>query len=265
MSKGRKKCMVIGDIVLLALIVIVCIFGYKKGLLKRIVSFFAWLGTFILTPIIHKPLLNETTKVDSPISLTNFINNISMKINDWLCGKSEIFSQNLSLQTEETTKAALSEVGIPKFLHKFLIENLDEALASSNHGTLGDYFGDIVGAFLFSALLYIAIFLVLFIILTIIAKVIDKARDVFFVGVVDGVLGATYNVLKLSVVVCLIFLLLTYISSINGFGDKVFEFLSPYLGLEKEGFSICKYLYFENPIGKLISSISLEDLFNKLK
>lgn len=256
--------MYIGDIIILLIALIVFIVGCKKGLLKRITSLLAWVGSIALTSVLHDPLLEEMIKKDSAISCVNIINKFDLKIMEWFSSKSPVFSESLSNHNEQSLSAALSEINVPSFLHSHFTNGLSDAINSPVDYTLGSYLASIISAFAFSILVYIVLFLLIFLILRLVAHYIDKLRDVFVIGFIDGVLGGIYSLLKLTFVVSLIFLLLTYLVNGTGFGKTIFEFLSPYMGLEEEGFSICKYLYYENPILQLISAISFDELIDKI-
>jgi hypothetical protein len=46
--------------------------------------------------------------------------------------------------------------------------------------------------------------------------------------------------------------------------SNFYQFISSYLGFDTEGTGICEYIYFENPILKLISMISFDELIDKI-
>ena len=256
--------MYIGDIIIIVIALIVFIVGCKKGLLKRITSFLAWVGSVALTSVLHDPLLAEMLKADSPISFTNTIAKFDLKLVEWFNSKSPIFADALASHNEQSLSSALSEINIPSFLHSYFTNSMTDAINSSVDYTLGSYLASIISAFTFSIIVYIVLFLLIFIVLRLIAHYVDKLRDVFVIGFVDGVLGGIYSLLKYVFIVSLVFLMLTYIINGTGFGKTIFDFLSPYMGLEEEGFSICRYLYYENPILQLISAISFDELIDKI-
>lgn len=255
--------MAIADYILLGIALIAFIIGCKKGLLKRITGFLAWVGSVTLTSILHQPVLEFLLDSNNSININSVLTNFNDKISTWFIEKSPIFAESLVGKNESIIKSALSEAGIPGFLHSHFIDGLNEAINSGVDYTLASYFANIVSAFICSIIVYLALFLLIFLVLRLIAHFIDKLRDVFAISLIDGVLGGLFSVLKFAFVVCLIFLILSMIGGTNA-DSNFYQFISSYLGFDTEGTGICEYIYFENPILKLISMISFDELIDKI-
>ena len=253
--------MCIADIILLMIALIIFIIGCKKGLLKRISSFLAWIGTFIITSVLHEPVLKMLLDPNSSLSLNNIFDNMNVKIAEWVISKSEIFSQPLNEQSGEILTNALSLLGVPSFLHSYFLEGLSESINSGAGYTLGSYCANVIGTFIFSTIVYLVIFLLIFLIFKIIVHYIEKLKEVFAISLIDSVLGGIFSVLKYVVVLSIVFVVLSLIIGGSPETSKIYLLLAPYCGFENE-FSICKYLYYENPLLKLISLISLDEIIN---
>ncbi len=255
--------MAIADYIFLGIALIAFIIGCKKGLLKRITGFLAWVGSIVLTSILHQPVLEFLLDSQNAININSILANFNDKIAKWFIEKSPLFSESLVGKNETVIEGALIEAGIPGFLHGHFIDGLNEAIESGADYTLASYFANIVSAFICSIIVYLVLFLLIFLVFRLIAHYIDKLRDVFAISLIDGVLGGLFSVLKFAFVVCLIFLVLSMIVGTNA-DSNIYNFLSSYLGFDNEGMGICKYIYFENPLLKLISMISFDELIDKI-
>lgn len=237
------------DTAILLLFLIFMIVGFFKGFLKQVFSTLAWIIALVAATLLSKPVGN------SLVGTNIGINFISM-ITEWISGKGEVFSTPISELSLETLTSSLSQLGIPAFIQKELVNMID--LSSFQNISIAELIGPKIVNVLFIMLAFIIIYLIVFIIIKILGKLSSRIVRGSALGILDGTLGALWCGIKVAIFVSLAMLLLSFITT-TPFGEPINQWITNDLRLNEQTFGIGKFFYENNPIMYIISILP----FNK--
>ncbi len=229
------------DIIIIVAFVLFILIGIIKGMFKQLLGTCALFVAMILAFLLCKPVSAKLYTADLGQNITN-------SITTWVEKKGEIFTQNISESNDEMISDALSEVGIPKFLHKVIINEAVDQIDSMN---LGEYIGTKLAHLALVCISYIALFIILFIVLKILSVILGKVlHKIPVVAMLDRILGGVMGFVKAFVVVSVAMILLSFLASVI---SSVNDFVVSDMRLNEEGFRLAKFFYANNPLLIILS------------
>lgn len=227
------------DLILIALLLIICFIGYKVGFLVTLVKIASGISGLIIAILLMKPVANLATDANWDKQLeTNIYNNITT---------SEAFEKYSAAGAgEEGLSVLIKELGIPKFLsdiisHKIVdsVDPVDIALSIADNVS---YLAVCVIAF-FVLLIFSSLFFF------ILKKIVQGTRkSIGFFRFIDGVLGIGFYAITYIFFLYLGFWVIYLIIPVLPQNGSFVVFMTEQLHLGSEQFGISKYLYEENII-----------------
>ena len=228
------------DLILLFIVLLNVIIGYKKGLIKVAFSIFAFLIALIATLILLKPisyLIINNTQIDENIKSIIVKNNKFDSENQ--DGKEQENSDVENNQTEKENKTEIEKeennnTFIKKYVYGIISEKTNEAKNKAIE-TVADTVSVKAVEILTAVVLYIAIR----IIIIFLSFLSDSIAKIPIIKQFNEVGGIIYGLLKSIIIVYLILTIIFIINSIKGSGP---------VGDAIEDSYITKYLYNNNVI-----------------
>lgn len=228
-------------LLLVGIIFLVCIFvGYKRGLVKIVVSLLATIISIVLVSVIT-PYVSSWIRTATPLEDV-----VEKKMIEMLAPEAE---DGEALLKEELPKEEqiilIEEAKVPKMFRDMLLENNNnEAYASLGVGTFGEY----IGAYIAKLLADIIAFLITMLIVTIIVRVamgmlgiLDKLP---VIGGINRIAGGVVGLGSGLIVVWILFIVATLLYN-TSFGKMCFENIAES--------SILSALYDNNVLMKFIT------------
>ena len=228
------------DLILLFIVLLNVIIGYKKGLIKVAFSIFAFLIALIATLILFKPisyLIINNTQIDENIK------SIIVKNNKFDSENQESKEQeNSEVENNQTEKENKTEIEkeennntfIKKYVYGIISEKTNEAKNKAIE-TVADTVSVKAVEILTAVVLYIAIR----IIIIFLSFLSDSIAKIPIIKQFNEVGGIIYGLLKSIIIVYLLLTIIFIINSIKGSGP---------VGDAIEDSYITKYLYNNNVI-----------------
>lgn len=232
------------DIVLVVLGILFMILGYKKGFIKKVISFFGIFVILIFSFMYCGQLANFLTEHEliSP--------SIYESINTNLVTKLAETDLSTATTVEEFLKQAL---GIPGFIASMIQNGIKGA--GIEIATVGECI-DGVSLYITNVAMSIICFLILaigiFILLLLLKLITNLLRTNGFVRFVDGVLGAVLSVTIFLVFVCVAFYILSLCMNAEWFSPAK-EWLTIDMQLGQDAFRLSKVIYEGNIIQKIMN------------
>ncbi len=228
------------DIVIIVVLALLVLIGVFKGLFKQLLGTFALFIAIILAFLVCKP-------VSAALDKSSLGENLSEKITGWVSEKSDLFTESIQNTDESVINEALSEVGIPKFLHKIIINEAVEKIDDMN---LGEYVGLRLAHFAIVCISFIVLFIVIFILLKVLSHILSKIIHGTLLAPVDRVLGGVVGFIKAAMIVSIVMIFLSFLASLV---PSINDFVIEDMKINAEGFGIAKFFYTNNPLLTLIS------------
>lgn len=226
------------DCIVLFLFLVFMIIGFFKGFLKQVFSTLGWIIALIAATLLSKPIGNALFQTNLGIGLNGSIYN-------WIVSKGELFSTPVPQLTSEYLNDALSNLGIPSFLHSVVIKMID--VNAYQDMSIAEIISPKLASFFLIAISYVVVYLIVFLFAKLLASLAKKIVRGSALGLFDGILGALWCGVKVGIFVSLAMLLLSFITTMP-FGGPITEWLNKDMKLLEEGFGIAKFFYEFNPI-----------------
>ncbi len=236
------------DTVILLMFILFIIIGFIRGFFKQVLSSLAWIIAMIAACSLYIP-------ASSLLMDTGIGSSLSNTIYDWIAGNGELFTTPVASMTEEYLTEVLSELGIPNVLHNIIIGLID--FSDFQNISIAEYLGPKITSILLMVISFIIIYLLVFIITKILAKLFGNIVRGSALGFIDGTLGAIWGAVKVTILVSLFMLGLSFIVTMP-FGDTINEWITNDMKLAEEGFGIAKFFYENNPILFVLSKLSID-------
>ena len=185
------------DIFLLAIIVLNIIIGYKRGLIKAIVSICAFLIAIIVSLLLYKPISNiiiNNTSIDDQIKELIINNNTQNEEN-----KEELTNQESS--------------AIEKYISNKIKDTEEEAKTKTI-----EIVAETVSIKAIQILTAIIIFILVRIIIILLKIFTDAISELPIIKQFNQIGGITYGIIKSIIIIYLILTILFVVISINGNG-----------------------------------------------
>ena len=227
------------DIVIIVIMLIVCVAGYKKGFLNKALGFVS----FIVAVAVAFAFCTQVASLfkDMEIIYPNIYESIYGNVS-----KSDVLSN-----PDATITDVLVSLDIPKFVAEFVADGIGEKINAQDLAVqISSYITQICMNVISFIILFVGVFVIAFL-LKILAKIL---RGNAFVKFVDGILGVALYGSIFIVVVYAMFTILHFIIDMEWFA-AVKDFLIIDMMLENpEKFRISKYIYEHNIIYNIINS-----------
>lgn len=238
------------DLLVIALIGILMLFGFGKGFVKQVLSTANWLIALILAFLFVKP-------VSGQMLTTALANNVNTKVTDWIGKNGEAFNAAFeSANATEQLTDAISQLGLPKFIASIIAKGIP--LGEIDPGTtLAQVLAPSISNIIVTIITFIGLFLIIFIALKILISLINGLFKGKVLGFVNRLLGAGLGFIKGGIIVCLIMLLASVLASVIPSINEMIanDFANSSLG-------IGEYFYENNPLIKIIEgSFSFDNIF----
>ena len=185
------------DIFLLAIIILNIIIGYKRGLIKAIVSICAFLIAIIVSLLLYKPISNiiiNNTSIDDQIKELIINNNTQNEEN-----KEELTNQESS--------------AIEKYISNKIKDTEEEAKTKTI-----EIVAETVSIKAIQILTAIIIFILVRIIIILLKIFTDAISELPIIKQFNQIGGITYGIIKSIIIIYLILTILFVVISINGNG-----------------------------------------------
>lgn len=226
------------DIIIVAIIVILTIIGWKSGFLLKVIKLASSLFGLIASILLARPFSTVLDKW--------FGEGIALKIEEFLL---ERISNGDAQATEENIRIALADMALPEFIMDWIIDkvNTQETITA---------FVDTLTPLLKSLILLLIAFVVLFfgsmlvfMLLKVLAKMITSIP---VIKQVDKVLGALFGLFKAAVLIYVVLFLIGLLMPVPAINDLLGGFLTTDMQLETEEFRLSKWLYDNNVLKYIV-------------
>lgn len=226
------------DIIIVAIIVILTIIGWKSGFLLKVIKLASSLFGLIASILLARPFSTVLDKW--------FGEGIALKIEEFLL---ERISNGGAQATEENIRIALADMALPEFIMDWIIDkvNTQETINA---------FVDTLTPLLKSLILLLIAFVVLFFgsmlvfaLLKVLAKMITSIP---VIKQVDKVLGAIFGLFKAAVLIYVVLFLIGLLMPVPAINDLLGGFLTTDMQLETEEFRLSKWLYDNNVLKYIV-------------
>ena len=230
---------VILDLILIALLLIICFIGYKVGFLVTLVKIASGISGLILAILLVKPAANMATDANWDHQLeTNIYNNITT---------SEAFLKYSEAGAgEEGLSILIEELGIPKFISDIISHKIVDSV---NPEDIALSIADNVSYIVVCVISFFVLLIFSSLFFFILKKIVQGTRkSVGLFRFIDGVLGIGFYAISyiffLYLGFCILYLIIPALPQDGSF----VLFINEQLHLDNEQFGIAKYLYQENII-----------------
>ena len=203
------------DAVILVLFLIFGFIGYKKGLLKSVISLFNWIVCILIAVFIAKYVANWIN------GIYNFSGLIGGKIAKSLSAMNDFFSKPINLYESVGKDALIKSIpketnGLLTQLIKIIFTNTNVDMSSSE--TIASVLGESLGYICMVVISGILVFIVLKIAVALLSKLFDKITQTKVLGGLNKILGLALGVIKATIIVFLfngVLIALTLVPVVN--------------------------------------------------
>lgn len=219
------------DVLIVLAIVILGILGYKKGLLKSLLSVFGWSFCLVVAIWSAKYVAGW---IDT---IFNFSSKIGGGIANSLFAQQEFFKAPINTYADKTAlMGAFDAVSgninpVIRQLVKVIFSN--QAIDFTSSEAIGSVVGSIGGQIILVVISAIFTFAVLMIAMFLINKLIDKITTNRIIGGLNKIMGLVLGVAKGAVIVFAVNILLVLLSTVPFVGSAVTPFVNNNTYVEK--------------------------------
>ena len=184
------------DLVIVAVLVIFAIVGFKKGLLKSVISLFSWVVCLIIAIFTAKYVARWIN------GIYDFSGLIGGKIENSLINMNDYFNRVISsFATKEDVVA-----GIPEGINKLLVQLIKVVFSSSavdmqSEASVANVVGSSLGQICMVIIAGILVFIVIKIIIAILSRIFDNIARTKVLGGLNKVLGLLFGLVKAACVI----------------------------------------------------------------
>lgn len=190
---------IIIDVVIVLAVVISAFIGWKKGLLKSVLSLFSWFVCLLIAIFTAKYIAGWINGVYDFSAL------FAGKITKSLAGTNEFFSRSINTfaNAEEIINTLPGNLnGLLKQLIKVVFSNSSVDMTSTE--TVGSFVGDCLGDICVVIIAGLLVFIVLKIVVALLSKFFDKIEKTKILGGLNKILGLTLGLVRagLIIIIC---------------------------------------------------------------
>ncbi len=192
----------ITDVVIILILVIFCIGGFKKGFAN---SFFSTFGTFFAVAIAFLLCSSVATSLESKFGVITSISN-------WVSGLlTKIFGEEVMLSTlRDVTESSLSETNLTAWLIKIIIDVKSGGDVPLDV-TVSNVVSPVFGYYITCIISVVALFIVIKIVFYLIGEFVKSLHEIAVIGFFDKALGLIFGAAKGLVAVQLIIVIIKVI------------------------------------------------------
>jgi len=187
------------DIIIIAVVVIFAIIGYKKGFLKSVLSLFSWVVCAVVAVLVAKYVAGWIN------GIYDFSSLIGNKISDSLTNSNEFFAT--AINTFENTDQIIASIpeGTGKLLTQLIkIVFSNSAVDMASEASIASVVGASLGHFCMVIIAGILTFIILKIVVKLLSKLFDKIASTKILGGLNKILGLCLGVLKAGVIIVIV-------------------------------------------------------------
>lgn len=188
---------IIIDVAIILGVVISSIIGYRKGLLKSVLSIFSWIVCLLIAIFTAKYVAGWLN------GLYDFSALVGSKISKTLIGSNEYFSRAInSFANKEEIIASLESVNTNGLL-KQLIKAVFSAstVDMTSEVSVGSFLGDCLGDVSIVVIAGVLVFIILKTVVTILSKLFDKIDKTVILGGLNKLLGLALGLLRAGIII----------------------------------------------------------------
>lgn len=216
------------DVLIVISVVSMIILGWKHGFLLKIVEMASSLFGLIASLLLARPFSNLLDQW--------FGADIQAKLEAHFLEQSPTLSQNV---TEPGLRQALEELSMPEFIINWInIEDTTESIIE----TITPFFKTMILLVIAFVSLFIGSMIVFFF-LKILSRMVTKIP---VIKQIDKVLGALFGLFKVTIVIYILLLLLSFVLAVPGINDLIGDFINIDMQLNADSFRLSKWLYDHN-------------------
>lgn len=216
------------DVLIVIAVVAMIMLGWKSGFLLKIVEMASSLFGLIASLLLARPfsqLLDQWFGAD-----------IQTRLETHFLEQSPMLSNTV---TEPGLRQALEELSMPEFIINWI--NIEDATDSIIE-TIVPFFKTMILLVIAFVSLFIGSMIVFFF-LKILSRMVTRIP---VVKQIDKVLGALFGLFKVTVVIFILLLLLSFVLAVPGINDLIGDFVNIDMQLDSESFRLSKWLYDHN-------------------
>ncbi len=230
------------DVVILVLVAVFAIVGFKKGFLLKLVELAGALFGLIAAILLVKPVADYIGPrwLNEPVY--EKINNVLMD------DSNPLFAEAINpANREEQIMKVLEGLEFPDFLDDIIVKSLSNVITE---GTVREFVENSITPIIGRFVILIISFLILYIgsrIAFFILKILIKAfRKMRFFKVVDNILGLAFGLVKVVLLIFVLLLVLSIVLNISSINSQIGDFVRIDMQLDTTEFRLSKYLYNHN-------------------
>lgn len=190
---------IIIDVVLVIILAVFAIIGYKKGLFKSLLSLFSWIVCILVAIFTAKYVANWIN------GIYDFNSLIGSQIEKGLVGMNEVFSRQVNeFASKEDILNAIADSNINGVLLQLIkIVFNSTAFNPESTATVGNLVGVSIGGMCMIVISGILVFIVLKIVIALLSKLFDNLSRIKIIGGLNKIFGLIFGLIK---GVCVIFI-----------------------------------------------------------
>ncbi len=226
------------DVIIVALIAMFAVFGWKKGFLLTIVKMASGIFGIVASILLARPFSSVLDKW--------FGEEIGIKVHEYLVSRGDLFTAGLN---EENVRTAFASMSLPKFLIDWIVEGIDFDQLGL---TIIDAIEPTIKGLVLLAISFFVLFfgsIIVFFILKIFAKMVTSIP---VVKQIDKGLGVVFGLVKVGAIIYILLFLLALLLTIPAIDGLIGDFLAVDMQLTTDKFRLSKWLYDNNILQHII-------------
>ncbi len=216
------------DIVIVALIVIFAIIGYRKGFLQSLISLFSWVVCLVVAIFAAKYVAQWIN------GIYDFSGFIGDKIANGLNSIDEMFTKPISAYSSANdiiSNLPSDMNGLLKQLIKVVFSNAN--FDNTSEETVASFVGGALGHICMIIISAILTFIALKIVIALLSRLFDNISRTKILGGLNKILGLLFGVLKIGIVIIALNLTLSGLSLIPAVNDTITPLIQDNTHVEK--------------------------------
>lgn len=228
------------DVLIVFSVVAMIWLGWKSGFLLKIVEMASSLFGLIASLLLARPFSNLLDQW--------FGEGLEERIRTNFLEQSPSLSQNV---TEPNLRQALEDLSMPDFIKDLISNSIDYDTVTAS---IIDAITPLFKTMILLVIAFVSLFIgsmIVFFFLKILSRMVTKIP---VIKQIDKVLGALFGLFKVTIIIYVLLLILSFLLAVPGFNDLIGDFVSIDMQLESDSFRLSKWLY-DNNIFRFILNI----------
>jgi uncharacterized membrane protein required for colicin V production len=230
------------DVLIVVSVISMVILGWKKGFLLKIVELASSLFGLIASLLLTRPFSQLLDKW--------FGSDIETRIHEYLVTRNPDLTD---VATKPALQEALEQLSMPDFITKWISESIDYGAATQS---MIDAITPLFKSMILIVIAFVSLFfgsMILFFFLKILSRMITRVP---VIRQIDKVLGGLFGLFKVSVIIFILLLILSFALAVPGINELIGDFVYVDMQLDTEKFRLSKWLY-DNNIFRFIINVFL--------